>query len=184
MAVAAVLLSAGAAVWRLAALPRAQAPLARIGLDPAAAHAVTASAPRPPSHPTTDRQRILKEAYSLLGVKYRYGAKGPDAYDCSGFTKAAYAAGGVTLPDGSFNQAAHEKPLVNSIRLVPGDLIFYRWAGKTGVSHVTMYAGNGWVIGTGTPGQPPKVVLYPLALDLRNTGDVLTYRHVRLPDER
>jgi len=184
LAVAAALLSAGAAVWRLAALPRAQAPLARIGLDPAAAHAVTASAPRPPSHPTTDRQRILKEAYSLLGVKYRYGAKGPDAYDCSGFTKAAYAAGGVTLPDGSFNQAAHEKPLVNSIRLVPGDLIFYRWAGKTGVSHVTMYAGNGWVIGTGTPGQPPKVVLYPLASDLRNTGDVLTYRHVRLPDER
>jgi len=47
-----------------------------------------------------------------------------------------------------------------------------------------MYAGNGWVIGTGTPGQPPKVVLYPLASDLRNTGDVLTYRHVRLPDER
>jgi cell wall-associated NlpC family hydrolase len=67
---------------------------------------------------------------------------------------------------------------------VPGDLIFYRWAGNSNVSHVTMYAGDGWVIGTGTPGQPPKVALYPLASDLRYARAVLTYRHVRLPDER
>ena len=144
----------------------------------------TAAAPASPSNPTTDRNRMLARAYELLGTPYRYGAKGPRYYDCSGFTKAAYAAGGVTLPDGSFNQAARGKPLVDPKLLARGDLIFYRWPGKNAVSHVTLYAGNGWVIGTGTPGQPLKVALYPLADDLRALGTVLTYRHLRLPDER
>ncbi|MDR3686608.1 MAG: NlpC/P60 family protein [Coriobacteriia bacterium] len=182
--VAAALVSSGAAIWWLAASPHACEPLAQVGRGVAAPTVAAATSPRAPSRPTTDRQRILAKAYSLLGVPYTYGAKGPGAYDCSGFTKAAYLAGGVKLPDGSFNQAAHERPLADTRLLAPGDLIFYRWAGKSSVSHVTMYAGDGWVIGTGTPGQPPKVTLYPLAADLRRAGDVLTYRHVRLPDER
>lgn len=120
----------------------------------------------------------------MLGIPYQWEAKGPNAYDCSGFTKAAYAAGGVALPDGSFNQADHENPLDDPARLTPGDLLFYRWVGKNNISHVTLYAGDGWVIGTGSPGQPPMVVLYPLSDDLHDNGDVITYRHVRLPDEQ
>jgi cell wall-associated NlpC family hydrolase len=74
-------------------------------------------------------------------------------------------------------------PLADPALMKPGDLILYRWAGSKGVKHVTMYAGDGWVIGIGSPGQPPVVTLYRLADDLVNDGRVLTYRHVKLPGE-
>lgn len=141
-------------------------------------------APVAPAHPQTDRERLIAAAFALRGVPYRFGAKGPDAFDCSGFTRAAYAQVGISLPDGSYNQARGEKPLSDPGTLVAGDLILYRWAGGAGVTHVTMYAGGGWVIGTGSPGQPAEVTLYPLADDLVNDGRVLSYRHIALPGER
>jgi cell wall-associated NlpC family hydrolase len=140
--------------------------------------------PAAPAHPKTDRQSLMVAAYSLRGIPYKWGAKGPDYLDCSGFTKAAYAKIGVELPDGSFNQAEGERPLTSPSGMHPGDLILYRWAKSKGVKHVTMYAGDGWVIGTGSPGQLGEVVLYPLSADLVNDGRVLTYRHIVLSDER
>lgn len=138
--------------------------------------------PPPPAEPRTDRDRLILAARRMLGIPYRWGAKGPDEYDCSGFTKAAYAAVGVRLPDGSFNQAAGERPLRSLDELVPGDLLFYRWNGAVGVSHVTMYLGDGWVIGTGSPATPGEVGIYPLAADFRVPNTTVTYRHIALPD--
>ena len=139
--------------------------------------------PTPPLSPRTDRERVLARAFALRGVPYKFGAKGPENLDCSGFTKEAFAAAGVELPDGSFNQASGEKPLDTPSVLSPGDLVFYRWAGADRITHVTMYAGDGWLIGTGSPGQPKEVVIYPFADDLKSDGRVITYRHITLPDE-
>lgn len=144
---------------------------------------VSPSPPAPAERPTTARERLIVTAWGMLGTPYLYGAKGPDELDCSGFTKASYSGIGVELPDGSFNQAEGELPLESLESLVPGDLLFYRWAGKDAVSHVTMYAGSGWVIGTGSPGQPKEVVVYPITDDLRDDGRVITYRHIELTDE-
>lgn len=138
--------------------------------------------PEPPTAPRTDRDRLILAARRMLGIPYRWGAKGPDAYDCSGFTKAAYAAVGVKLPDGSFNQATGERPLRTVDELAPGDLLFYRWNGAVGVSHVTMYLGDGWVIGTGSPATPDKVGIYPLATDFLVPRTTVTFRHITLPD--
>jgi cell wall-associated NlpC family hydrolase len=140
--------------------------------------------PAAPADPRTDRERLMAAAYQLRGTPYKWGAKGPDHLDCSGFTKAAYAKIGIGLPDGSFNQAKGERPLSSPSQMTSGDLILYRWKDSTSVSHVTMYAGDGWVIGTGTPGQPGEVALYPLSADLVSDGRVITYRHIVLPDER
>lgn len=141
-------------------------------------------APAAPANPRTYRDRLMVAAYSMRGVPYEWGAKGPDKLDCSGFTKAAYSAIGVRLPDGSFNQAEGEKPLHSLDELSPGDLLFYRWGGSDAVTHVTLYAGEGWAIGTGSPGQPKEVVVYPLSGDMRIAGTVITYRHIALADER
>jgi cell wall-associated NlpC family hydrolase len=143
-----------------------------------------AEPPAAPAHPKTDRQRLMVAAYALKGTPYKWAAKGPDHLDCSGFTKAAYAKIGIELPDGSFNQATGERPLSSPGQMTPGDLILYRWKNSKGVNHVTMYAGDGWVIGTGTPGQLGEVALYPLSADLVNDGRIITYRHIVLPDER
>jgi len=140
--------------------------------------------PADPVHPATDRERLLAAAFSLRGAPFKRDAKGPVYYDCSGFTKAAYAKIGVGLPDGSFNQAVGEKPLADVGEMAPGDLILYRASARSGVDHITMYAGNGWAIGSVTlPGKPTEVDVYPLSFDLGSKGRIVTYRHVQLPDE-
>ena len=179
---------AGAA-WRWAPRPAAEATgqmreAAEQLASSTPASETTPASPAPPSDPKGDRERLIVAANMMKGIPYEWGAKGPDKYDCSGFTKAAYAKVDVDLPDGSFNQAKGEKPLGDVAEMVPGDLILYRWAGSKGVKHVTMYAGDGWVIGTGTPGQLGEVTLYPLTADLVDDGRVITYRHIVLPDER
>jgi len=140
--------------------------------------------PPAPSNPKTDRERLIVSAYSYLGTPYRFGSKTSKLLDCSGFTKLAYAGIGVKIPDGSYNQAQGEKPLTSADQLQPGDLIFYRFKSGAGVTHVTMYRGDGWIIGTGTPGQAHKVNLYPASDDLSHAGWTLTYRHITLPDEK
>ena len=174
----------GAAVWhwmpgKLPATPAMRAATSEL----TSAAATQTPRPHAAAHPHTDRERLMAAAFAMEGIPYKFGAKGPTLLDCSGFTKRAYTAVGVTLPDGSFKQASGEQPLRTQGSLVAGDLLFYRWAGGDQITHVTMYAGNGWVVGTGSPGQPPKVVVYPLSADLKNDGRVITFRHVRLQDE-
>lgn len=85
--------------------------------------------------------RAVKFAYSQLGKVYQWGADGPNSFDCSGLTMAAWKTAGVVLP----HNAARQKQTVRPIRrdeLQPGDLVFY----YKDVSHVGIYIGDGRVI--------------------------------------
>jgi len=183
--IAIALIVGGAVAWRFAPHQKPEpTPQMQTATQSMVASVVVSPAPpSPTTEPATKRERLISEAWKMRGTPYLFGAKGPDKLDCSGFTKACYAGIGVQLPDGSFNQAEDELPLDSLDDLVAGDLLFYRWAGKKAVSHVTMYAGQGWVIGTGSPGQPAEVVVYPITDDLKDDGRVITYRHVELADE-
>lgn len=44
------------------------------------------------------REVIIDYATTLLGRPYRNGAKGPDAFDCSGYVYFVYTMFGVTVP--------------------------------------------------------------------------------------
>lgn len=81
-------------------------------------------------------------ARSQLGKPYRYAATGPDSYDCSGLTMAAWGAAGVSMPHYSGAQYT-SFPRVPLGALQPGDLVFY---GPGGGSHVAMYLGDGLMI--------------------------------------
>nr|WP_239579913.1 C40 family peptidase [Microlunatus panaciterrae] len=91
----------------------------------------------------------LAFARRQLGKPYRYGSAGPDAYDCSGLTGAAWAAAGVSLARTSQAQFGNGRPVSRS-ELQPGDLVFF----YSGLSHVALYAGNGQVIHASRPGKP------------------------------
>jgi cell wall-associated NlpC family hydrolase len=80
-------------------------------------------------------------AYAQIGKPYLYGAAGPAAFDCSGLTKAAWAAAGVTLPHNAARQYS-SMPHLTRADLAPGDLVFY----YGDVHHVAIYIGNGMVI--------------------------------------
>lgn len=95
---------------------------------------------------------VIARGASQRGVPYSWGGgavNGPSAgvdqdtgkvgYDCSGFTRYAYAGVGVLLPKYSGDQynAGRQIPPSQAKR---GDLIFY---GPGGTQHVTIYLGNG-----------------------------------------
>lgn len=93
----------------------------------------------------------LDAALSKLGAPYRYGAAGPNAFDCSGLVQWSYRQAGRQLPRTSGAQLAAGIPIARD-NLQPGDLVsFY------GGEHSAIYAGNGNIVHAATSGQPVKI---------------------------
>ena len=82
-------------------------------------------------------QRALTEARRHNGKPYRYGATGPSAFDCSGFTRYVFAQLGKSLPHNADAQRDMVQPVARA-NARPGDLVFMDNNG-----HVGIYAGNG-----------------------------------------
>jgi cell wall-associated NlpC family hydrolase len=89
------------------------------------------------------------DAYNR-GATYVYAASGPDHFDCSGLTMAAWKAAGVNLPHNARDQY-NSIPHISRSSLAPGDLVFYRNLG-----HVAIYIGGGHIIAATTSGTPLK----------------------------
>lgn len=87
-------------------------------------------------------------AKAQLGKPYSWGAAGPDAYDCSGLTMAAYQAAGISLPHSSQAQMS-SGPSVPRSALQPGDLVFF----GSPVHHVGIYVGGGKMINAPNSGE-------------------------------
>ena len=85
-------------------------------------------------------------ALAQVGDAYVWGATGPDAFDCSGLTMAAWQQAGVSLPHSSSSQMSSGTS-VSSDSLQPGDLVFY----YSPVSHVGIYIGNGQIVHAANP---------------------------------
>ncbi|KRL93544.1 NlpC/P60 family protein [Levilactobacillus hammesii] len=88
---------------------------------------------------------VYKVAKSHLGARYVYGATGPSAFDCSGFTGYIYKKGAkTTLPrtaQAQYNKYKH----VSYKNIQKGDLVFFGYSAGS-ISHVGMYIGNGKMI--------------------------------------
>ncbi|MEU3602992.1 C40 family peptidase [Streptomyces sp. NPDC006798] len=102
--------------------------------------------------PTAGGERAVRYAVDQLGKPYVWGAKGPDAYDCSGLTSRAWSAAGRPIPRTSQEQW-RTLPRVPVGELRPGDLVVY-FAQAT---HVGMYIGGGRVVHAPRPGATVKV---------------------------
>jgi cell wall-associated NlpC family hydrolase len=98
--------------------------------------------------------KALAFARSQLGKPYRFGATGPNAYDCSGLTGAAWRSAGVTLSRTSQAQF-HNGRAVSKSELQPGDLVFF-YPGS--ISHVGLYVGNGMIIHAPRPGKSVQYI--------------------------
>ena len=95
---------------------------------------------------STGASAVVSYARAQVGDPYVWGAVGPDAFDCSGFTMAAWAQAGVSLPHNSGAQMGSGTP-VSTDALMPGDLVFY----YSPVSHVGIYVGDGQIVHAGNP---------------------------------
>lgn len=90
-----------------------------------------------------------------LGKPYRYGAEGPDAFDCSGLVQYAYAKMGLKLPRTAQEQATLGVP-VKKRDLQFGDLVFFCRDGKN-IHHVGIYLSGGFMIHAPQSGTPVKI---------------------------
>ncbi|MCA1824979.1 MAG: NlpC/P60 family protein [Frankia sp.] len=101
----------------------------------------------------------VRWAYAQLGKPYRYGAAGPDSFDCSGLTMYVWAHAGVSLPHSSraqFSSGRH----VSRGDLQPGDLVFF----GSPIHHVGIFVGGG------------RYIAAP------HTGDVVSFRDLGRSD--
>jgi cell wall-associated NlpC family hydrolase len=109
----------------------------------------TAPAPKPATGPVPAKvQTVLAFARAQLGKPYKFNTAGPNSYDCSGLTLAAYATVGIDLPHYSGAQMAFGAVVdwtTEAIR--PGDLVFLETAVGSGViGHVGIATGpNTWI---------------------------------------
>lgn len=93
----------------------------------------------------TGMEAVVKAAYSGVGNPYVWGGNTPAGWDCSGFTKWAYAKAGINiqrttssiLASGQFKRTSTPQP---------GDLVF-----QNGGKHVGIYVGDGKMIGAQNP---------------------------------
>ena len=83
--------------------------------------------------------QVARTATALVGSPYRYGARGPDSFDCSGLVHYAYASAGFQVPRTSAQQYRAARP-VGLADARAGDLLFSSYEDK--VSHVGIYLGN------------------------------------------
>lgn len=107
--------------------------------------------PAPAPAPSGNASAILAEAAKHLGKPYVWGAKGPESFDCSGFTAYVYRKvtgreiGGYTVPQESAGAT------ISVSDAQAGDLYF--WGGHGGTYHVAIATGNGGYIHAPAPGQ-------------------------------
>jgi peptidoglycan DL-endopeptidase CwlO len=127
-------------------------------------------APPPPVNPTPPPPNTgvvggaIAFAQAQVGDPYVIAGSGPNAWDCSGLTKASYASVGVYIGTHSSNNQwatmAAAGRLVPFNDVVAGDLLFYATGGSVTGSkyHVTLYVGNGLMIEAPYPGVNVRLV--------------------------
>jgi cell wall-associated NlpC family hydrolase len=105
----------------------------------------------------------VRFACSQLGKPYVWGGNGDPGFDCSGLTKAAYAAAGIDLPRTAQTQYDAGPRLPANASLLPGDLLFF--GTPNDIHHVGISLGGTLIVNAPTFGQPVQVE------DFRSFGD-------------
>ncbi|MBV2357879.1 C40 family peptidase [Streptomyces sp. J2-1] len=112
-----------------------------------------APAPAPLDASVSPDPRAVRVAQAIafaraqLGKPCVWGATGPDSYDCSSLTQAAWRAAGVTLPRAAHQLATAGTPVTLAM-LEPGDLVLFFDDDR----HVGLCTGDGLMIHAPGPG--------------------------------
>lgn len=105
---------------------------------------------------SSDQTKVVKKAQAQIGKPYKWGASGPDAFDCGGLVKYVYKQSvNIDIPMGTTNQEKLGKDVALNA-LQPGNLLFY---GNKGSSyHVGIYIGDNKMIHAPKPGDTVTTV--------------------------
>lgn len=111
------------------------------------------AAPPPPVDPgaLAGGSAVVNTALQYVGSPYVFGASGPNAFDCSGFTSYIFGLLGAPISRTTYTQVNDGIPVPFSYRdysnLIPGDLLLF--AEGTDVFHAGIYIGGGQMVHAG-----------------------------------
>jgi len=97
----------------------------------------SSSTPVPANRGSRKGSDVANYALKFVGYPYKHGAKGPNAFDCSGFTSYVYKQFGVNIPSSSVAQRSIGRRVSKS-DLRPGDIVCFK-----NTNHVGIYIGGG-----------------------------------------
>lgn len=125
---------------------------------------ILAAAPESQAAPSL-RVRAAGIAEKQVGDPYRYGAAGPDYFDCSGLVKYSFGKVGKKLPRTAQSQYDNSHHISGS-SVTKGDLVFIGKSSRS-IYHVGVYAGfwsgKSWMWNANTGAyRGRKVVLAPV----------------------
>ncbi|MDP9092405.1 MAG: NlpC/P60 family protein [Actinomycetota bacterium] len=100
-----------------------------------------------PSSASNAEASVIAYSISQLDKPYVFGTAGPDAFDCSGLTMAAWAQAGVRLLHSTLDQVTAGTPRTPQ-SIGPADLVLVPGDGGSlaAPEHVGLYVGSGLVI--------------------------------------
>jgi hypothetical protein len=128
---------------------------------------------------TTPADEAVKFALDQRGKPYVWGAVGPNAFDCSGLTWAAYKHAGIEIGRTTYQQMTHGQDITIDIKtgrkkLQAGDLIFPTAA------HVIMYVGGNLAVESPHTGDHVKTIT-PYGM---GTGHIRRYVQINDPGQQ
>jgi cell wall-associated NlpC family hydrolase len=100
------------------------------------------------------RLQATKVALAQRGDPYRYGASGPNAFDCSGLTKFAYGRVGRSIPRTTSQQKAGLRSVSKKAKR-RGDIIIFVNGGRA--YHAGIFLGRNRIVHASRSGTPVKV---------------------------
>jgi cell wall-associated NlpC family hydrolase len=119
---------------------------------PASSHGLPAGYTVPAGTPPAHTEAVMF-ALHQLGKPYVWAAAGPNAFDCSGLTMAAWATLGVHLDHYTVDQE-RQGPRVSPLDMTVGDLVLIPGSDPPGPGlpgHVGLYIGDGLVLSAVDP---------------------------------
>jgi cell wall-associated NlpC family hydrolase len=122
------------------------------------------------------RDSLVTVARAQLGTRYVLGGTTPKGFDCSGLVRYVMGSLKVELPRTAAQQARiGDEVSTDPSRLRPGDLLTFGRRGRSGVSHIGIYVGQGRYI------HASSVAGRVIESDLNRTGSPLikAWRGVR-----
>ena len=105
---------------------------------------------------------VVSYARAQLGKPYAFFTRGPDTFDCSGLTAAAYSQAGITLVHYSASQALQGTVVdLEHDTIRAGDLLFFKRHGANKINHVGIAVSpTTWIQATG-PGDAVRLGSIP-----------------------
>lgn len=101
--------------------------------------------------------QIVAYAKEFLGIPYKYGANGPNSFDCSGFTSYVYKKFGYSLNRSAAGQLSNGVAVALS-EMQPGDIICWKAYGSSkAATHVGIYIGGNQYIHASTTGSTVRI---------------------------